>query len=70
MTTKVLNEAGLGGNEDAESRFQKHVIEGVLIFFALVVVIAAILIRAEGNGFFQSSGNQKAPVSAWPPGMP
>jgi hypothetical protein len=70
MTTQSLHQNEFLEHDDAESKWQKHVIVGIWVLVAIVVAIAVALAYAEGHGFLQKSPLPKEPVPAWPSEAP
>jgi hypothetical protein len=58
-----------GGSADMEDEWQRHVIEGLLIAIALVIVLCGGLLWAESHGLLDST-DRTPPPAAWPTGWP
>ena len=69
MISRDLHYEGrLNEKEDAEARWQKHVLVALGILLALLVAVAAGLLYAEAHGLFRPS--TALPASSWPEGLP
>jgi len=63
MTSQLRHEE-VSGNQDRESKHQRHVVVGFWILLGCFIALMAALMYAESQGFFQSHGDRAAP--SWP----
>jgi hypothetical protein len=51
-----------------EAKWQRHVVEGLWVFLALLIVVCAALLYAKTHGLFDFSPGQTPLLPPWPEG--